>query len=83
MSLYINDPEALRLAQALSEATGESLAQALTIAIKERMTRVQLARPSGDELLAIGDRCAAYRLATPAESFKTSTLLYDQHGLPM
>jgi antitoxin VapB len=44
MALTIEHPEAERLARALAEATGESITDAVLIAIKERLDREALRR---------------------------------------
>jgi len=41
MSLNIKDPEAHRLAQAISKATGESLTKVVTQALREHYARIE------------------------------------------
>lgn len=81
MSLNIKDPEAHRLAQAISRATGESMTRVVTEALRERYAKLERlkGRASLDELLAIADRAAA-NLKRPYVDH--ADLLYDDNGLP-
>lgn len=83
MSLYIRNAEADRLARELVERTGETLTEAVVVALRERLDRTpekaddleaRLAR-----IRAIQDRVAA----TPVLHEGTDEdLLYDADGLP-
>lgn len=81
MSLNIKDPEALRLARAISRATGESMTRVVTEALRERYARIEhhKGKASVQELLAIADRAAAH-LKQPRDDH--ARLLYDENGLP-
>jgi antitoxin VapB len=82
MSLNIKDPEAHQLAQRLAAETGETMTQAVTLALREKLSRVRRARRSGataDELRAIAKRFRSH-LKGPVEDH--GTLLYDEKGLP-
>jgi antitoxin VapB len=81
MSLNIKDPEAHRLAQAISRATGESMTRVVTEALRERYARIERVkgRASVDELLAIADRAATHLKRPYADH---GDLLYDENGLP-
>lgn len=85
MSLNIKSDEAHRLTRELARLTGESLTQAVTAAVQERLDRIRLARGDTQRqaqlLLAIG-RDTARRLAEPARSAEHGELLYDERGLP-
>jgi antitoxin VapB len=83
MTLNIKNSETHRLATELARLTGETLTQAVTEALRERLERVsrQRQKATAVELLAIGRRCAAH-LHTPATSVEHATLLYDEQGLP-
>lgn len=83
MSLNIKNEDAHRLAQQLAALTGESMAAAVTQAVRERLDRVRRERGVGlaDRLLAIGKDCAAH-LKEPFRSVDHGDLLYDQRGLP-
>jgi len=67
MTLNIKNPETHRLATELARLTRETLTQAVTEALRERMERVsrQRQKATAAELLTIGKRCAAH-LHTPA-----------------
>jgi antitoxin VapB len=66
MTLTIDHPEADELARELSQATGESLTQAVVTALRERLEREkEKAGPTvslKEELLRIGRECAALPL---------------------
>ena len=81
MSLNIKDPEAHRLAQAISRATGESMTRVVTEALRERYAKIEhrKGRASVNELLAIADRAAAHVKRPYADH---ADLLYDENGLP-
>jgi antitoxin VapB len=80
MGLNIKNEEAHRLARQLAAATGESMATAVTEAVRERLHRVRVERHGGlaARLLEIGRDCAA-RLKGPVDH---DSLLYDKDGLP-
>jgi antitoxin VapB len=81
MSLSIKDPEAHRLAQAISHATGESMTRVVTEALRERFAKIERrkGRASVDELLAIADRAAAH---VKRPYIDHADLLYDENGIP-
>jgi antitoxin VapB len=81
MSLNIKDPEAHRLAQAISRATGESMTRVVTEALRERYAKIEQrkGKASVKELLAIAARAAAHVKRPYANH---AELLYDESGLP-
>ena len=81
MSLNIKDPEAHRLALAISRATGESMTSVVKEALRERYARIEARtrKASVEELLAIADRAASHVKRPYAEH---AQLLYDANGLP-
>jgi antitoxin VapB len=83
VSLNIKNDEAHRLAHELAALTGESMAAAITEAVRERLDRVRRERSAhlSDRLLAIGKDCAA-RLKEPFRSTDHGELLYGEDGLP-
>ncbi len=83
MSMNIKSEEAHRLARQLSAATGESVTAAVTVALRERLDRLQSRKRESLEqrLLAIGRDCAS-RLKEPYRSADHADLLYDEMGLP-
>ena len=80
-SLNIKDPEAHRLAQAISQATGESMTRVVTEALRERYERLhnRPGKATIEELLAIARRASA-RVKRPY--LDHADLLYDERGLP-
>lgn len=83
MSLNIKNKEAHRLAQELAELTGESMTQAVTEALRERLARVKRER-GGDlveRLMAIA-RETGPLFKEPWKSMDHGDLLYDERGLP-
>ena len=83
MGLNIKNEEATSLIHELAGLTGESLTTAVTIAVRERLERVQQQEP-GDlakRLLQIGKLCASH-LKEPFRTIDHGELLYDEKGLP-
>jgi antitoxin VapB len=83
MGMNINNDEAQKLAHQLAKLTGESVTTAVTVALRERLERVQNAEGAGlaDRLLRIGKDCAAH-LEEPFRSADHGTILYDNCGVP-
>lgn len=81
MSLNIKDPEAHRLAQAIAQATGESMTRVVTEALRERYRRLQArdGKASLEELRAIARRAAAQ---VKGPYLDHADFLYDERGLP-
>ena len=83
MALSIKDPEADRLARELAARTGETLTEAVVVALRERLAR-ETGRtrsiPLREELAAIRRRSAAL----PVLDTRTADeiLGYDGRGLP-
>jgi len=83
MVLNIKNPEAEALARALAAETGESLTEAVTAALRERLESARRVR----------ERAAAYGEVRQLQAFLASlpdrdarapdeVLGYDEHGLP-
>ena len=81
MSLNIKNEEAHALATRIARATGESLTEAVTVALRERWARLESPDALADELLALGRDCAS-RLEEPWRNADHAELLYDEKGLP-
>jgi antitoxin VapB len=83
MSLNLKNEETNRLAHELAGLTGESLTTAVTVAVRERLERLQQSKRGAlsDRLLKIGKDCAAH-LREPFLSVDHGDLLYDERGLP-
>ena len=86
MSLNIKNEQAVTLARQLAAATGESVTEAVTVAVRERLERVRsrdeaAAAERALELRKIGVD-AARRWVEPQRSTDHGELLYDSAGLP-
>ena len=83
MALSIKDPEADRLARELAARTGETLTEAVVVALRERLARESgrtRTVPMRDELAAIRRRCAALPVVDNRSA--DEILGYDDRGLP-
>jgi antitoxin VapB len=83
MALNIKNPEADRLARALSKATGETLTAAVVQALRERLIRVRRRRAKrrlADELDEIALHCAALPLRDRRSA--DDVLGYEEQRLP-
>ncbi len=81
MALSIKNPEAEALARQISELTGEGLTTAITIALRERLDRLERQRHGlAAQLDEIARRCAVLPDLDrrPAEEI----IGYDEHGIP-
>ena len=83
-SLNLKNREAYRLANRVARITGESMTQAVTTALRERLARLdqsgRMASLAG-ELMAIGADCAS-RLSPRTKRLDHGEFLYDEKGLP-
>jgi antitoxin VapB len=80
MALSIKNDEADRLARELAEATGESLTDAVIVALQERLERARRHDGVGRRLARLVAEIATYPVldARPVDE----VLAYDEHGLP-
>lgn len=83
MGLNIKNEETHRLALELAALTGESMASAVAVAVRERIARVKQGASStlADRLMAIGKDCATH-MKEPYRSLDHGALLYGEDGLP-
>ncbi|MBS0643887.1 MAG: type II toxin-antitoxin system VapB family antitoxin [Proteobacteria bacterium] len=83
MALSLKDKEADRLARAVAALTGETLAEAVRSALRERLERETLRRGhrtrSAENLLAIGRACAA--LPDLDQRSPDEIVGYDENGM--
>jgi len=83
VALSIKDPEADRLARELAARTGETLTEAVVVALRERLAR-ETGRagviPMREELAAIRRRCASLPVIDSRSA--DEILGYDDRGLP-
>jgi antitoxin VapB len=80
MGLNIKNPQAHELAKELSALTGESMATAVTTAIRERLDRMR--RKGLAERLAEIGRQFSSRMSEGTRTFDVDKELYDENGLP-
>lgn len=84
MALSIKDPKADRLARRLADLTGETITQAVTFALQERLEREEKRREAKDilleEIMEISRRSAALPVYDPRSA--DEILGYDEYGLP-
>lgn len=83
MALNIKNPHTERLAHLLAEATGESLTEAVTVALRVRLAAVSRARDV-DAIIRSVERIQAMVAALPVRDSRTpdEILGYDEYGLP-
>jgi len=83
MALNIKNPETHKLAEELARRTGESMTEAVTTAVRERLERVRQSQrePRIERLQRIANDIAA-RFKEPFKSIDHGELLYDDKGLP-
>jgi antitoxin VapB len=84
MSMNIKNQETHDLARELATLTGESVTQAVTIAVRERLERVrreQGAEERGRRMREIAHRMAE-RMTPEFRSLDIDEFLYDENGLP-
>ena len=82
MSLNIKNAETHALAVRVAQLTGESLTEAVTTSLRERLIRIDQPDALADELLQIGQDCASH-LKDPWRTVDHGALLYDDMGLPL
>ena len=84
MSMNIKNEETHRLARELAELTGESVTEAVTIAVRERLDRLESRRRKEglrERLLQIAHEAAPHFDPT-FKSEDIADMLYDEQGLP-
>jgi antitoxin VapB len=82
MSLSIKNKKTHQLAKRLTAKTGETLTEAVTIALRERLQRLRVRKTrkaSVEDMLVIGRRLRKH-LKGPVVDH--AVLLYDEKGLP-
>jgi antitoxin VapB len=81
MSLNIKNAATHALAVQVARLTGESLTEAVTTSLRERLARIEQPDELANELLQIGQDCARH-LGGPWRTMDHGALLYDEKGLP-
>ena len=82
MALNIKNATTERLAHELARATGASLTEAVTIALRERLDAVRRRRCPRAARRGRGDPGARACAAGPRSAHPEELLGYDEHGLP-
>jgi antitoxin VapB len=85
MSLNIKNPEAHALAARLAQKTGETLTEAVTAALRERLERLERTAEFDEALyekLKAIAMDARKHMKEPWLSVEHGDLLYDERGLP-
>ena len=80
MQINIKSAEARELAEQITKRTGETITEAVTAALKERLKKLTL-----EERLARVEeltKSISSRLTEPWKSVDHAELLYDESGLP-
>ena len=80
MQINIKNDEARMLADEITKRTGETITEAVTIALKQRLKKLTL-----EERLARIDQLTtdiSSRLEEPWKSIDHGDLLYDENGMP-
>lgn len=84
MALSIKDPEATRLAKEVAKHTGETMTQAVIIALRERLLQVERKSQDTenlvDELMSIGKHFASLPVI---DERRLEEMLYNEDGLPI
>jgi antitoxin VapB len=85
MSLNIKNPKAHELAERIASLTGETLTQAVTTALSERLARLEQTADLDEavyrKLRQIAADCRRH-MKEPFLSIEHGDLLYDERGLP-
>lgn len=80
MALSIKTEEADRLARELAAATGETLTEAVTVAVRERLERVRRRHDFFDRVRRVQEEYASHPVVDPRTP--DEIIGYDEHGLP-
>jgi antitoxin VapB len=85
VSLNIKNPEAHALAERVAKLTGETLTEAVTTALRERLERIETSKGFDEDLYrrlkAVAADCRKH-MKEPYLSAEIGDLLYDELGLP-
>jgi antitoxin VapB len=84
MSLNIKNTEVYELARELARLTGRSMTTVVLEALRQQrelLLRQQQRDTRVQELMAIGQRCAAH-IALSVKAVEHGDMLYDERGMP-
>ncbi len=83
MALSIKDPDVDRLARQLAGLTGESITEAVHVAIRDRLEREQRRRGKTIDKAEIDEIVAEFAALPVVDDRSPDELIgYDEHGLP-
>lgn len=84
MGLNIKNEETHRLIRELAAITGESMTTAVTVAVQDRLTRIQQSEPGARMADRIHEIATEMRTRLPADflGIDPTDVLYDRDGLP-
>jgi len=84
MPLSIKSPEADRLARQLADTTGETITDAVIVAMRERLVREERKRESRQQLVEDLMAIANHRASLPVLDHRTEDEImgWDENGLP-
>ena len=84
VSLNVEDQETIRLADELASLTGETVTEAITVALRERLERVKHERTVEERLQAMRTitQRTSRMLRDGPPAVDHGDLLYDERGLP-
>jgi antitoxin VapB len=83
MALSIKDPEADKLARELARQTGESLTEAIVVALRERLARQRQRRGEPGRRVKLRVWRESMRDLAVQDSRSPDEIIgYDDHGLP-
>ncbi len=83
MALHIKDSKADRLARELAQATGESLTEAVTKALEERLARQRKAASIAEREARIMELVERFNALPVLDDRSPEEILgYDENGLP-
>ena len=80
MALSVKNEEADRLARQLAETTGESITEAVLVALRERLEREKRQRGVGRRLARLAEELTAYPVLDNRGA--DEILGFDERGLP-
>lgn len=83
MALSIKNPEVERLARELADTTGESMTDAVLVALRERIVRQDARRKTRrmDRVRRLAAEISKHRTDDPRTD--DEIIGYDEHGLPV
>jgi antitoxin VapB len=82
MSMNIKDPETHDLARKVAKETGETITEAVNVALRERLDRLHEHRRKKKRLAALMEIGRQGAKMFPGPHIDHAELLYDENGLP-